>query len=298
MVKKFGSRTILDDLTFTVPQGSVVGLLGPNGAGKSTAMRVLLGLHRATAGTATILGQSRGMPGFRDAVRKVGSIIEAPPLYKNASALNNLEIRASAMGVSIRDSDVRAMLNRVGLAARADDKVGDYSLGMRQRMGIALALVADPSIVVLDEPTNGLDPEGAVEVRELIRALPERGATALVCTHRLTEVEKTCDYVVVLRRGRLLKQGTLHEIIASASSGGVTVRVAPGDVDAARRTLQGLGLGEITAHDDALQIRTPPPDTAIVSRALGERGIWVRELRINEATLEDAFLELTQAAQS
>ena len=210
LVKRFGHRTVLDGLSFTVPAGSVVGLLGPNGAGKSTAMRVLLGLQRPTAGHARILGHEPGTSGFREAARKVGVIIEAPPLYKNISALQNLKIRVAAMGLSMGDADVREVLARVGLADRADDHTGGFSLGMRQRVGIAIALVGDPSIVVLDEPTNGLDPEGAVEIRNLVRELPGRGATTLLCTHRLAEVEATCDYVVVLQQGRLITQGSLE----------------------------------------------------------------------------------------
>ena len=209
-----------------------MGLLGPNGAGKSTAMRVLLGLQRPTAGHARILGHEAGSSGFRDATRKVGAIIEAPPLYKNASALQNLEIRAAAMGVSLREVEVREILHRVGLGDRADDHVGSFSLGMRQRVGIALALVGDPEIVVLDEPTNGLDPEGAVEVRNLVRSLPERGATTLLCTHRLAEVEATCDYVVVLQQGPARGPGNAGRRDRPASGGGLTIRVAP---DRARR---------------------------------------------------------------
>ena len=233
LVKRFGRRTVLDDLTFTVPAGTVVGLLGPNGAGKSTAMRVLLGLQRPTEGHARILGHAPGSRGFREATRKVGAIIEAPPLYKNASAMQNLEIRVAAMGLSMQDAEVRGILNRVGMADRADDPIGSFSLGMRQRIGIALALVGDPSIVVLDEPTNGLDPEGSVEIRNLVRSLPERGATTLLCTHRLAEVEATCDYVVLLQNGRLVTEGSLDDVIASASAGGVIVEVAPDELERA-----------------------------------------------------------------
>ena len=234
LVKRFGKRTVLDGLSFHMPAGSVVGLLGPNGAGKSTAMRVLLGLQRPTAGHARVLGHEAGQAGFRAATRQVGVIIEAPPLYKNLSALQNLEIRAAAKGLSTKDAEVREILHRVGLADRAEDPVGSFSLGMRQRVGIALALVGDPSIVVLDEPTNGLDPEGAVEVRDLVRELPERGATTLLCTHRLAEVEATCDYVVLLQQGRLVTQGSLQDVIAAASPGGLSIEVAPEQLEAAR----------------------------------------------------------------
>jgi ABC-2 type transport system ATP-binding protein len=159
VVKRFGARTVLDDLSFEVPEGTVVGLLGPNGAGKSTAMRCLLGLQKPNAGHARILGREAGQAGFREATRSAGVIIEAPPLYKNATAIENLAIRVASIGLSTKDAQVREILNRVGMADRADDKVGSFSLGMRQRVGIALALVGDPTIVVLDEPTNGLHPE-------------------------------------------------------------------------------------------------------------------------------------------
>jgi ABC-2 type transport system ATP-binding protein len=278
-----------------VPEGSVVGLLGPNGAGKSTAMRVLLGLQRPTSGHARILGHEAGSAGFREATRRVGAIIEAPPLYKNASARQNLEIRAAAVGVSGREADPGAILHRVGLGDRADDHVGSFSLGMRQRVGIALALVGDPAIVVLDEPTNGLDPEGAVEVRDIVRSLPERGATTLLCTHRLAEVEATCDYVVVLQQGRLITSGTLDDVIAQASSGGLAIRVAPGEVDAALAAVTALELGETKVEDGTITTSVVPADPAVVTRALAERGIYLRGLVERRATLEEAFLKLTHA---
>jgi ABC-type multidrug transport system ATPase subunit len=294
LVKRFGKRTVLDNLTFSVPEGTVVGLLGPNGAGKSTAMRVLLGLQKASGGRAAILGHEPGSSGFRSATRKVGTIIEAPPLYKNATALQNLAIRVTSMGVSMNDAEVREILNRVGLAERADDKAGDFSLGMRQRVGIALALVGDPSIVVLDEPTNGLDPEGTVEIRDLVRSLPERGATTLLCTHRLAEVEATCDYVVLLQKGHLVTQGSIDEVIASATAGGVAVRVAPDDIESAMRVMRGLGLGDVAFADGAITTTTTPEDPATVTRALAEQGIFLRGLEVHRASLEEAFLALTR----
>jgi ABC-2 type transport system ATP-binding protein len=295
LVKRFGHRTVLDGLSFTVPEGSVVGLLGPNGAGKSTAMRVLLGLQRPTAGHARILGHEAGSAGFREATRRVGAIIEAPPLYKNASARQNLEIRAAAMGISGKEADPAAILRRVGLGERVEDHVGSFSLGMRQRVGIGLALVGDPAIVVLDEPTNGLDPEGAVEVRDIVRSLPQRGATTLLCTHRLAEVEATCDYVVVLQGGRLITSGTLDDVIAQGDGGGLTVRVAPAELDAALAALTALGLGETRVEDGAITTSLVPDDPAVVTRALAERGIYLRGLAERRATLEEAFLKLTRA---
>ncbi len=293
LVKRFGKRTVLDGLTFDVPAGSVVGLLGPNGAGKSTAMRVLLGLQHPTAGHARILGHEAGSPGFREATRRVGTIIEAPPLYKNATAIQNLEIRVAAMGLSTKDADVREILNRVGLGDRVDDKSGNFSLGMRQRVGIAVALVGDPAIVVLDEPTNGLDPEGTVEIRDLVRSLPARGATTLLCTHRLAEVEATCDYVVVLQGGSLIAQGSLDDVIAQASEGGVSIQVAPAEVEAAMIVVAGLQLGEPQIDDGAIVTTITPEDPSTVTRALADQGIYVRGLQVRRATLEEAFLKLT-----
>jgi ABC-type multidrug transport system ATPase subunit len=298
LVKRFGHRTVLDELSFTVPEGSVVGLLGPNGAGKSTAMRCLLGLQRPTAGHARIFGYEAGSPGFREATRKAGVIIESPPLYKNVSALVNLEIRVASMGLSIDDAEVRGILHRVGLADRVDDKVGAFSLGMRQRVGIALALVGDPSIVVLDEPTNGLDPEGAVEVRNLVRELPERGATTLLCTHRLAEIEATCDYVVVLQAGRLITQGSLEEVISGASGGGLEIRVKPEETEAALAIVAKLAVGTAELRDGAIFTSGVPEDPSIVTRALAESGIYLRELEIKRATLEQAFLQLTASEQA
>jgi ABC-2 type transport system ATP-binding protein len=296
LVKKYGDHTVINELSFTVPEGSVVGLLGPNGAGKSTAMRVLLGLQKPTAGSARILGHAAGSSGFRGAVRKVGSIIESPPLYKGATALQNLEIRVGAYGMSSRDADVRGILNQVGLAERVNDRVGDFSLGMRQRMGIALALVGDPSIVVLDEPTNGLDPQGTVEIRDLVKSLPARGATTLLCTHRLAEVEATCDYVVVLRRGELLAQGPIDEVIAGATTAGYRIEVDPSEVPSALRVLGGIGLGELAAEGGVITTTEHTENPADITRALAAESIFVRDLHAERATLEQAFLKIVEEA--
>jgi ABC-type multidrug transport system ATPase subunit len=293
IVKRFGHRTVLDDLSFSVPEGSIVGLLGPNGAGKSTAMRCLFGLHKPTAGHARILGKEAGQADFRQASRKAGVIIESPPLYKNASAIENLEIRAASIDIAPGDPQVREILGRVGLGDRGDDKVGAFSLGMRQRVGIALALLGDPAVVVLDEPTNGLDPEGAVEVRRLIRSLPERGATTLLCTHRLAEIEATCDYVVVLQKGKLITQGSLDDVIAGAQGGGLEIDLAAEQLQRALPIVEGLGLGELKVESGAIVSARVPEDPSVVTRALAEVGIYLRGLEVRRATLEEAFLQLT-----
>ncbi|SOD73401.1 ABC-2 type transport system ATP-binding protein [Jatrophihabitans sp. GAS493] len=297
ITKKFGSRTVLQDLTFDVPQGSVVGLLGPNGAGKSTAMRVLLGLQRANGGRVRLMGHEPGTSGYSAAVRRVGSIIEAPPLYKNATAMQNLQIRAAALGVGHDETAVRNMLDRVGLAERAEDKVGGFSLGMRQRVGLALAMIGEPGIIVLDEPTNGLDPAGAVEIRNIVRDLPSRGATALVCTHRLEEVEKSCDYVVVLRQGQLLTQGPIAEIIAAGGHHELTVDVHPDETGIALQALQALGLTGLRAEASGrIHVPSVLQDPATVTKALADVGVYLRGLETHHATLEEAFLRLTGEA--
>lgn len=293
VTKAFGRKTVLDNVSFTVPEGSVVGLLGPNGAGKSTAMRVLLGLQRASGGEARVYGHAAGTSGFRAALHRVGSIIETPPLFRNATAMENLEIRVAALGLSTKDAEVHEMLGTVGLAERADDKVGSFSLGMRQRVGLALALVGRPSLVVLDEPTNGLDPEGAVEIRDLIRDLPSRGTTALVCTHRLDEVEKSCGYVVVLRGGRLVTQGAIADILGRASSRGLSLEVRPEEVTIAVRVLGDLGLPTASVVGGTVTTRTVVDDPSRITRALAEAGVFLRALWVHRATLEDVFLEIT-----
>ena len=293
VTKTFGKRTVLSDLSFRVPEGTVVGMLGPNGSGKSTAMRVLLGLYSATSGRARVLGRAKGDRGFADAVRRVGTIIEAPPLYKRLSPFDNLRIRVAATGFSADDAEVRELLDRVGLAGRLDDPVGDFSLGMRQRVGIALALVGDPKIVVLDEPTNGLDPAGSVEIRRLVQELPARGITTLICTHRLAEIESTCDYAVLMQQGRLVAQGTLDEIRAMSTLGGHRIQVAPGALERAVATLGALGLGPVSVEDGDIVVARTVDDPAVLTRALAQQGIYLRGLQTRHANLEEAFLEIT-----
>jgi ABC-type multidrug transport system ATPase subunit len=294
VTKRYGSRTVLNDLSFTVPHGSVVGLLGPNGAGKSTAMRVLLGLQRPEGGTTRILGHAPGSRGFRSAVRQVGAIIEAPPLYKNASPYENLVIRVAALGQVVNASEIRSLIEQVGLGQRADDAVGRFSLGMRQRVGLALALVGKPTIAVLDEPTNGLDPEGSVDIRNLVKRLPEQGTTTLICTHRLDEIEKTCDYVVVLREGHLITEGTLADVIAMAGSRGHTVQVRPDEVERAVQIIATLGVGEVQVVGSDIVTQRQLDDPARITYALAIQGINLRGLQTSHASLEDAFLEITR----
>jgi ABC-2 type transport system ATP-binding protein len=219
VTKRYGRRLIVDDVSFAVPPGGVVGLVGPNGAGKTTAIRMLLGLARPSSGTVRLLGAEPGSAEYPAALRKVGAMVEGPALYRNATARANLRIQAAALGVPDDRRPTDDLLALVGLTGRGDDRVRTFSLGMRQRLGIAVALVGSPRLLILDEPTNGLDPSGIVEIRELLRRLPERGVTVLVSSHLLAEVERMSDSVVVMDRGRLVTHGPLEPLLEALGGG-------------------------------------------------------------------------------
>jgi ABC-2 type transport system ATP-binding protein len=282
-------RTIaVDGLDLEVPEGGVFGFLGPNGAGKTTTIRCLVGLVRPTSGRVRVLGAPvpRGLAGVID---RVGSIVEQPALYPRFSGRRNLEILGRLAGVGRRDVD-RA-LGRVGLAERGDDLVRTYSLGMKQRLGIAAALLKDPSVLVLDEPANGLDPAGIVEVRDLLRSLGAEGRTVFVSSHILSEVQQIADRVAILARGRCVKAGPVTEVLAGAGARGLLVRV--GDPVAGRRTLAEAGIAA-EETDGMLAVDLPPDQGARVTRLLADRGLYLSELRPDAVDLETVFLELTR----
>jgi ABC-2 type transport system ATP-binding protein len=295
VTKRFGARTAVDSLSFDVPEGSVVGLLGPNGAGKTTAIRVLLGLARATSGTTTILGARPGTPGFPAAMTRVGALVEGPALYANASGRQNLEIQAAALRLSDAHKRIDDALALVGLAGRAGDAAKDYSLGMKQRLGLAIALLSGPKLVVLDEPTNGLDPAGILEIRELIRSLPERGTTVLVSSHLLGEVQLMCDRVAIIHQSKLVADGTLDEVLARAVGGArYEIQVAPALGRTAADALAAAGLVPGPAAPDG-RIVVPADDRsgADINRLLVAAGVYADELRRAAVSLEDVFLEMT-----
>jgi len=290
--KRYGSATVVDGLTFDVPEGAVTGLLGPNGAGKTTSIRVLLGLARPSGGAVTLLGASPGERGFPDAVRQVGALIEGPALYARASGRDNMRIEAAARGVAGPRSQIEELLAFVGLADAARKHAGAYSLGMKQRLGLAQALLGAPRLVVLDEPTNGLDPAGIVEIRRLIRQLPGRGTSVLVSSHLLAEVQLMCDRAVIIDDGRLVTQGTIDELRAGYG-GGWTVGVGAAPLEAAVAALRGAGLEATPREDGRLTVTGEVPDGSGISRPLAEAGIFVSELRERSASLEEVFLALT-----
>ena len=293
LTKRYGARTAVDGLTLAVPQGVVCGLLGPNGAGKTTAMRCLLGLAPITSGRCAVLGQTPTDYGYRDAVRSVGTLIEQPALYRNATARQNLEIRAAALGIWPDDPRLTEGLRLVGLGERADEKVKGFSLGMKQRLALALAMVGEPKLVVLDEPTNGLDPAGIAEIRDLIRSLPDLGTTVLVSSHLLAEVEQMCDYVAILQQGKLIRSASMEEIL-----GGGEVRftvVVLEDQPHAAEVLRDAGLA-VTENVDELSVTGARTGTEI-ARILVEAGIYPEELTRHDLHLEEAFLAMTEPGE-
>ena len=291
LTKRFGNRAAVDSVDLTVPAGVAFGFLGPNGAGKTTMIRTLLGLTRATSGEVTLLGLPQ--PSKRaEALARVGAIVEEPRFHPHLTGRENLTIVAAARDRAA-ETRIPDSLERVGLAQRADERVKSYSLGMRQRLGIARCLIADPALLILDEPMNGLDPAGILELRHLIRAFVDEGRTVFLSSHLLDEVEKTCDHVAIVDQGRIVVQGGVEEI---AASGDPTLLIEVDDEAAARRVLRGAA---IEAEGAALRVKLAPGGSAAeINRALVEAGIAVSRLEPARATLEEKFLEITSRLEA
>ncbi|MBN8866390.1 MAG: ABC transporter ATP-binding protein [Solirubrobacterales bacterium] len=292
LTKRYGTGIAVDDLSFAVPEGEVCGLLGPNGAGKTTAIRALLGLARPTSGSTTLLGMNPGERGFTAAVRNVGTLIEGPALYGRATARQNMRIEADAIGLTDPEAEIRELLELVGLTERADTRCGSFSLGMKQRLGLGIALMGRPRLVVLDEPTNGLDPAGIVEIRELIKRLPERGTSVLVSSHLLAEIQLMCDRAVILQRGKLIAEGTIAQLLDGDGTGYV-VRVDPKLTEQAMGTLGRVGLSADRDADDSIVVDGVIENGKEISQPLAQAGIYVHELQRQSVDLEQVFLRLT-----
>ena len=280
----------VDDLSLEVPEGGVFGFLGPNGSGKTTTIRCLLGLARPTNGEVRLLGRSvpRELPMV---IGRVGALVEAPGVNPGMTAADTVAVLARAAGCG--RSRVHAVLDAVGLADRADEPTRGYSLGMRQRLGVAIALLKDPAVLILDEPANGLDPAGIRDMRDLVRELGNEGRTVFVSSHQLAEVQQVCDRVVIVNRGRVVRSGTVAEVLASSQSNATVVRVP--DQRAARSALRAAGI-DCDPVDGLLRIDAADADPPTIAKALGAHDIWPLELRPEEASLEDVFLELTKVA--
>jgi ABC-2 type transport system ATP-binding protein len=286
--KRYGHRVVaVDHLQLRVRHGEVYGFLGPNGAGKTTTLRMLLGLVRPSSGSALVLGAAPGSP---QALAGIGALIETPAFYPFLSGRDNLRVLARHAGVP--ETRIASVLEEVELTKRAADRFQTYSLGMKQRLGIAAALLKDPELLILDEPTNGMDPAGMAEMRGFIRNLGRGRRTVLLSSHLMTEVEQICDRVGVISRGTLVSEGTVDELRGRES---LWLRADP--LDEAERLVRGLrGIEEVDRIDGGLRVATDVAAAPAINRALVEAGIAVGELRPERASLEKVFLELTEAA--
>jgi ABC-2 type transport system ATP-binding protein len=293
LTKRFGARAAVDNVDLLVPRGSAFGYLGPNGAGKTTLIRVLLGLTRADRGTMSLLGVP--VPAQRGrALARVGAIVDEPRFHGHLTGRENLRVLAAARGAEA-GQQIGPALDRTRLTQRADDKVSAYSMGLRQRLGLAACLLADPQLLILDEPMNGLDPAGIHEMRDLIRELVEEGRTVMLSSHLLDEVERTCDQVAIVDHGQVIRQGPIGEL---TEAGGTAVQVQCSDPPAAARALgQPASVSRIAVTEDGLTVSlaTGPAreQTAQINRHLVEAGICVYGLRPTHASLEDWFLSVT-----
>jgi ABC-2 type transport system ATP-binding protein len=292
LTKAYGSRRALDGLDLAVPAGVVYGFLGPNGAGKTTTMRILTGLIRADAGTVELFGSPvRWLD--REPLREIGALVEAPAFYPYLTGRENLRVLPGP-GRPASDDRIDEVLAQVELADRAGDRYETYSLGMKQRLGIAAALLDDPTLLLLDEPANGLDPAGIVDIRNLLQGLAASGKTVFVSSHILPEIQLMADEIAIIARGRLVQAGKLEGLLAA--SGEIRVRVAPVDVPAAAALLgtygtvaegNGRGTGWLT-------VAVAPDRAGVLNRALVTSGVDVTGLEAG-SDLENVFLSLTEA---
>jgi ABC-2 type transport system ATP-binding protein len=308
LTKRYEDRLAVDAVSMTVRRGEVYGFLGPNGAGKTTTLRMVLGLIRPTSGSATVLGRPSGGP---EVTERVGALIEGPGFYPYLSGRDNLQVMARYRGLEPAAAEVA--LERVDLAGRGADKFRSYSLGMKQRLGVACALMGDPEVIVLDEPTNGLDPAGMQDMRRLIVSLAEGGTTIVLSSHLLAEVQEICDRVGVINGGRLLRESTVAEL-----RGGTLLRIRATPLETAlavaMRVAGDDGVRRIppvhnrhgavdnalgpTEDVDALVLDLPPSAAPEVARVLVAEGADVHEIAPLERSLEEVFFEMTSGPTS
>jgi ABC-2 type transport system ATP-binding protein len=286
LTKRYNSTTALDAVSFEVPRGGVTGFVGPNGAGKTTTIRMLLGLIQPTSGSATVLGQPISKPSAY--LHRVGALIEAPAFYPHLSGARNL--RALAILGGFGTDRIPRLLSQVGLADRGKDSYKNYSLGMKQRLGIAAALLPDPDLVILDEPTNGLDPSGIHEVRDFLRALGDEGKTVFVSSHLLAEIQRTCDTLIVLHKGKLLYQGGLEGLVRK--QGLVVAAEDPSRHPALADLIRKAG-HPVEMQDGILLVHAGADVSADLNRRAMAAGIVLRELRPSTKDLEETILRMT-----
>jgi ABC-2 type transport system ATP-binding protein len=286
--KSFGKLDAVKNLNIELRRGEVFGFLGPNGAGKSTTVGMILGLIAPTAGSVELFGVKQD--GHRwAALRRIGAIIEEPAFYPYLSGWDNLAVLAKSIG-DIPKSKITEVLERVTLLDRAKDQYGHYSMGMKQRLGIASTLLRDPELIILDEPTNGLDPAGTKEIRDLIPKLAHERRAVLLCSHLLHEVEMVCDHVAIVKQGRVIANSPIKELL----SHGNLLQIRVNDVEKATLILRGISwIKSIKKEDDYLVLDIPGERSAEVNMALVQKGIMVSELVNRTSSLESVFLQLT-----
>jgi ABC-type multidrug transport system ATPase subunit len=289
LTKRYGSGVLaVDSVDMSVRRGEVYGFLGPNGAGKTTTLRMLIGLIRPTSGTATVAGQAPGSPA---GLARIGSLIESPGFYPYLSGRENLRVVADLAGA--KQKRVDEVLDMVELTSRAGRKFGTYSTGMKQRLGVAGALLKDPDLLILDEPTNGLDPQGMAEMRKLIKDIGQGDRTVLLSSHLLGEVEQICDRVGVISGGKLVSQSTVRELIGEK---GVLVRADSSD-RASEILSRMFGAAAVSRQDGFIHLATDPKHSIDINRELVGAGVGVSELRPYERSLEEVFFQLTGEKQ-
>ena len=284
LTKRFGAVTAVDDVTLELGTGTVTGLLGPNGAGKTTTLRMLLGLVAPTTGSATFDG--RRYVELDQPARQVGAVLEASSFHPSRRAIDHLRILASATGLPAQRAD--DALAQVAMTEHAHRRVGGFSLGMRQRLGLAAALLGEPSVLILDEPANGLDPEGVYWLRTFLRSQADAGRTVVVSSHLLAEVGQTVDYVVILDKGRLITSAPLAELTARSRS---AVILRTPDADALRADLTSRGIDATVTGPEQITATDTTPEA--VGRVIGTVGLVIYEMRLEEPSLEDIFFSLT-----
>ena len=291
LTKRFGDIVAVDDLSLEVPRGHVFGLLGPNGSGKTTTMGMLLGLVRPTAGSFRLFGGSKP---HREALSQTGAIVEFPSFYPHLSGRDNLAFfqQISGNGDSV---ELDTLLEKVGLAGRGKDRFHTYSLGMKQRLGLAFVLLGDPDLLILDEPTNGMDPDGMAEVRELIRSLGDGERTVLLSSHLLHEVEQVCDSVAILSHGRLVVQGTVDELVRSLA--GETILIRTTDNTKAIELISKLDwVADVTSKDNSILVSAPAERSAEISEVLSRSAVYIATMTIGQMSLEEYYFKITSGA--
>ena len=287
--KRYGRVTAVDNLSLDIPDGTIYGILGPNGSGKTTTLGMVLDVIRPTSGTYSWFGE----PANKETRKRVGAILEAPLFYPYLSGYNNLRVVTDIKGLP--QAKIDPVLDTVGLLERKNSAFKTYSLGMKQRLAIAGALLGDPQVLILDEPTNGLDPQGIAEIRDLIREIGKQGITILLASHLLDEVEKVCTHVAVLRKGGLLYSGTVEGMNTAEE----VVEIAAGDLGQLQQLLQGyFGLKTVTRDEGRLLlVFEQTPNLSDFNRFFFEKGVALSHLSLRKSSLEEQFLDLIRDAQ-